>query len=127
MLAALLLIGAWSGVFLSHYSQRSDDALFDTLRSRTPLIRAFSLKVMLWLLGTAAVIGVLTVLTASYEILGRVGGTVLVTAIVAGILWPLSLMVDRPKTSACRLAGNGCGDCGLLPCHSLDLGFGSLR
>lgn len=105
VLAALLLIGAWSGVFLSHYSQRSDDALFDTLRSRTPLIRALCLKVMLWLLGTAAVIGVLTVLTASYEILGRVSGTVLATAIAAGILWPLSLMVDRPKTVPAGLLG----------------------
>ncbi len=105
ILAALLLIGAWTGVFLSHYSQRSDDALLDSLRSKTPVLRAFSLKVMLWLLGTAAVIGVLTVLTASYEVLGRLGGTVLATAIVAGILWPFSLMVDRPKSMPAGLLG----------------------
>jgi hypothetical protein len=105
IMAALLLIGAWTGIFLSHYSGRSDDALFDSLRSRTPLLRALSLKAMLWLLGTAAFLGVLTVLTASYEILGRVGGTVLATAIVAGILWPLSLMVDRSKTMAAGLLG----------------------
>jgi hypothetical protein len=105
VLTALLLIGAWSGVFLSHYSQRSDDALFDSLRAQTPQLRSFCLKVMLWLLGTAAVIGVLTVLTASYEVLGRLGGTVLATAIAAGFLWPLSLMVDRPRTLAAGLFG----------------------
>lgn len=105
VLAALLLIGAWSGVFLAHFNQRSDDAFIQTLRSKTPLIRALSLKVMLWLLGTAAVIGVLTVLTASYEILGRVSGTVLATAIAAGILWPLSLMVDRQRTVLAGLLG----------------------
>jgi hypothetical protein len=105
IMAALLSIGAWTGIFLSHYSRRSDDALFDSLRSRTPFLRALSLKAMLWLLGTAAVLGVLTVLTASYEILGRVGGTVLATAIVAGFLWPLSLMVDRAKIMAAGLLG----------------------
>ena len=105
ILATLLLIGSWTGIFVSRYSQRSDDALFDSLRSRTPLLRSLCLKAMLWLLGTAAVIGVLTVLTASYDILGRMGGTMLVTAIAAGILWPLSLLVDRSKTVAAGLLG----------------------
>ncbi len=100
-----MLIGAWSGIFLSHFSQQSDDALFDTLRAQTPRLRSLCLKVMLWLLGTAAVIGVLTVLTASYGVLGRVGGTVLATALTAGVLWPLSLMVDRPKTLAAGFLG----------------------
>jgi hypothetical protein len=90
ILVALLLIGGWSGVFLSHYSQRSDDALFDSLRAQTPKLRSLCLKIMLWLLGTAAVIGVLTVLTASYEVLGRLSGTVFATALAAGMLWPLS-------------------------------------
>ena len=105
ILSALLLIGAWTGVFLSHYSQRSDDVLFDSIRSQTPLLRALCLKVMLWLLGAATVIGVLTVLTASYDILGRVASTVLATAFAAGVLWPLSVMVDRSKTMASGLLG----------------------
>jgi hypothetical protein len=50
-------------------------------------------------------IGVLTVLTASYDVLGRVGGTVLATAIAAGFLWPLSMMIDQPKTLASGLFG----------------------
>lgn len=104
-LIALLLIGAWSGAFLAHYSSRSDDAMFLALRSRTPQLRSMCLKAMLWLLGTAAVIGVLTVLTASYDILGRVAGTILATAIAAGFLWPLSIMIDRPKTVASGLFG----------------------
>ncbi len=104
-LTALLLIGAWSGVFLSRFSSRYDDAMFIALRSRTPRLRAMSLKAMLWLLGTAAVIGVLTVLTASYDILGRVAGTILVTAVAAGFLWPLSIMIDSPKMLAAGLFG----------------------
>lgn len=100
VLAALLLIGAWSGAFFSYYGVRSHDAIFSALRSRTPGLRAMTLKAMLWLLGTAAVIGVLTVLTASYDILGRVAGTMLVTAFAAGFLWPLSFMIDRPKMLA---------------------------
>ena len=35
----------------------------------------------------------------------RLGGTVLATAIVAGILWPFSLMVDRPKSMPAGLLG----------------------
>ena len=105
VLLAMLAIAAWSGAFLAHYSARSGDVMLDSLRSWTPQLRDICLKAMLWLLGTAAVIGVLTVLTASYDILGRVAGTIITTALAAGFLWPLSIMIDRAKSQAAGLLG----------------------
>ena len=63
------------------------------------------MKVMLWMLVLAGVIGVATVLTASYDTLGRVAGTVIATAIVAGVLWPLSVLADREKSQPAGLLG----------------------
>ena len=44
-------------------------------------------RVMLWSLGIAAVCAVGAVLTASFQVVGRVVGTAILTAVVAAILW----------------------------------------
>ena len=105
VLLALLGVGAWSGAFLAHYGSRSSDAVLSTFRTWNSRLRRVSLRAMLWLLGVAAVIGVLTVLTASYDVLGRVAGTVVTTAIAAGLLWPLSILVDRDRGQGAGLLG----------------------
>ena len=105
VLIALLLLGAVSGAFATHYGSRSPETVAVSFRTWNTWLRRISLKVMLWMLALAAVIGVLTVLTASYDTLGRVAGTVVATAIAAGVLWPLSVLVDRKQSQAAGLLG----------------------
>jgi hypothetical protein len=105
VLGALLLIGAAGGVFATHYGSRSADTVGASFRTWNTQLRRVSLKVMLWMLALAAVIGVVTVLTASYDTLGRVAGTVIATAVAAGILWPLSVLADRRDSQAAGLLG----------------------
>jgi len=68
-------------------------------------IRKFLLLVMLAALGLAALAGVAGVLLASGDTLWRVTGTAIATAVAAGLLLPVSLLVDRPKLRAAGLAG----------------------
>jgi hypothetical protein len=105
ILIALLLIGAASGAFATHYGSRSAETVVVSFQTWNTRLRRVSLRVMLWMLALAAVIGVLTVLTASYDTLGRVGGTVIATAVAAGILWPLSMLADRKNNQAAGLLG----------------------
>ena len=105
ILAALLLIGAVSGAFVTHYGSRSAETVVVAFGAWNTRLRRVSLMVMLWMLALATAIGILTVLTASYDTLGRVGGTVVTTAIVAGILWPMSVLADRDRTQAAGLLG----------------------
>ena len=105
ILGALLVIGAVGGAFVTHYASRSAESVLLSFTTWNTRLRKVSLKAMLWLLAAAALIGVMTVLTASYDILGRVAGTVVTTAIIAGILWPLSILADRRRSQAAGLLG----------------------
>ena len=105
ILIALLLVGSAAGAFATHYGSRSAETVVTSFRTWNTRLRRVSLKVMLLMLALAAVIGVLTVLTASYDTLGRVAGTVIATAVAAGILWPLSVLADRKNTQAAGLLG----------------------
>ncbi len=105
ILGFLLLIGAATGAFVTHYGSRSAETVTAAFGSWNTRLRRVSLMVMLWMLALATVIGILTVLTASYDTLGRVAGTVITTAFAAGLLWPLSLLADRKETQPSGLLG----------------------
>jgi len=95
VLFALLGIGAWSGVFIAHLAASRSDVAVESLRTWALQFRRVCLRIMLWLLGAAAVFGVLSVLTASYDVVGRIAGTAALTAFAAGLLWPFSILMDR--------------------------------
>jgi hypothetical protein len=105
VLVGILLLGAAGGAFAAHYGSRSSETVVVSFRTWNTRLRRVSLKVMLWMLVLAGVIGVATVLTASYDTLGRVAGTVIATAIVAGVLWPMSLLADRERSQPAGLLG----------------------
>ena len=105
LLIALLLLGVFSGAFVTHYGSRSAETIVVSFRNWNTRLRRVALKVMLWMLALAAATGVLTVLTGSYDTLGRVAGTVIAIAIVAGVLWPLSLLADRKNSQSAGLLG----------------------
>ena len=105
VLVVLLFVGAVSGTFVTHYGSRSAETVVVEFQSWNTRLRRVSLRVMLIMLASAALIGVLTVLTANYDTLGRVAGTVITTAIAAGILWPMSVLADRKNTQASGLLG----------------------
>jgi hypothetical protein len=67
--------------------------------------RRVSLRIMLWLLGVADVFGVLSVLTASYHVVGQIAGTAALTAFAAGFLWPFSNLIDRDSSRNVGLFG----------------------
>lgn len=65
------------------------------------------LRAMLWSLALGALTGVLAVLVADTQLVWRVTGTGLVTALACGILLPVSPMLDRAKSRAAGLVGMG--------------------
>ena len=77
LLAVLLMVGAAGGAFAAHYGSRSSETVVVKFRTWNTRLRRISLKVMLCMLVLAGVTGVATVLTASYDTLGRVAGTVI--------------------------------------------------
>jgi len=95
LLVGLLGIGAWSGGFIAHLAASRSQVAVESLRTWALQFRRVCLRVMLWLLGAAAVFGVLSVLTASYDVVGRIAGTAALTAFAAGLLWPFSILMDR--------------------------------
>ncbi len=95
LLVALLGIGGWSGGFIAHLTANRSDVAIESLRTWALQFRRVCLRIMLWLLGAAAVFGVLSVLTASYDVVGRIAGTAALTAFAAGLLWPFSILMDR--------------------------------
>lgn len=68
-------------------------------------LRRVILRVLLVSLGLAAVCGVLAVLLASSDALGRTSGTCLMTAAAAGLMLPLTVLLDRPQLRASALTG----------------------
>lgn len=95
ILLCLLGVGAWSGGFIVHLCAARSDAAIRSLQAWALQFRRVCLRVMLWLIGAAAVFGVLSVLTASYEVVGRIAGTAALTALAAGLLWPFTILMDR--------------------------------
>ena len=67
--------------------------------------RKIILKIMLWSLGAAAGMGVLAVLLPMRDAMVRASFTAVVTAIAAGLMFPLSSMVDRAKSRTAGLFG----------------------
>lgn len=63
-------------------------------------------KVMLWSLGVAAVLGVLAVLTASFEVVGRVTATAFLTSAAAAFLWQAAVRLEQSE-SATKMAQAG--------------------
>ena len=70
-------------------------------------LRTILLRVMLWSLAIAAVTGVVTVLTQSGSLAWRVIGTAITTAVAAGLMLPVSTMVDRQDSRPAGLLGMG--------------------
>jgi len=95
LLVGLLGIGAWSGGFIAHLATNRSDVAIQSLQAWALQFRRVCLRIMLWLLGAAAVFGVLSVLTASYAVVGRIAGTAALTAFAAGLLWPFTILMDR--------------------------------
>ncbi len=104
-LIAMLLIGSWSGAFVAHIGVRRSVEALDSMRSVASAIRAICLRTILWLLGIASVLGVLAVLTGSFEVVGRVAATAAVTAFAALVLWPLLRLFDEGKNWRVGLFG----------------------
>src|ERR1043166_4109012 len=68
-------------------------------------MRKLFLKIMLWSLAAAAVLGAAAILTGRESTLQSVTWTTLVTAGAAALLMPNSMLVDRPNTRASGLLG----------------------
>lgn len=63
-------------------------------------------KLMLWALAAAAACGILAMLTASYDTMGRVAATAFATAIAAGTAWGLAESLESASQRAARVAGS---------------------
>jgi hypothetical protein len=63
-------------------------------------------KVMLWSLGVAAALGVLAVLTASFDVVGRVMATAFLTSATAAFLWQAAVRLEQSE-SATKMAQAG--------------------
>ncbi len=63
-------------------------------------------KVMLWSLGVAALLGVIAVLTASFEVVGRVTVTAFLTSATAAYLWQAAVRLEQSE-SATKMAQAG--------------------
>ncbi len=105
LLVLLLAIGAWSGGFIAHMGWSESERAVLSVQAWALHFRRICLRTMLWLLGAAAVFGVLSVLTASYDMVGRIAGTAAITAVVAGLLWPFSILMDRDTYRGIGLFG----------------------
>lgn len=105
VLVGLSGIGATIGAILGLYGPAPADALNNRLDTWHAWLKRIGLRAMLGLLGVAALLGVVTVLTGSYDVLGRVSGTVITTAIAAGLLWGSSTLANRPNTQEAGLLG----------------------
>ncbi|MFK8115133.1 MAG: hypothetical protein AB8B91_23225 [Rubripirellula sp.] len=92
--APIILVAAWTGGFVAHLATNRTSEAMDSLRSLSIAFRSIGLRLMLWLLGGAAVLGVLAVLTESFDVVGRVAGTAALTGVAAGLLFVFLSMLD---------------------------------
>ena len=65
------------------------------------------LRIMLWLLGLAACLGVISVLFAAYDLMGRVIGTAVLVGVCSGLMIPVSKLADRQETRTASMLGMG--------------------
>jgi hypothetical protein len=105
VLMAAVFVGAWSGALVAHFGSNHSGSAMASMKSIADRYRAFCLRTMLWLLGAAAVLGVLSVLTGSFDVVGRVAGTAAATAVAAGFLWPFLTLLDERKNWRIGLLG----------------------
>ncbi|UCE60928.1 MAG: hypothetical protein JSU63_04085 [Phycisphaerales bacterium] len=70
-------------------------------------IRVILLRIMLWALGLAAVIGVAAVLFEGGDLAWRVVGTAVATAVACALMMAASRLVDREKSRSAGLLGMG--------------------
>lgn len=70
-------------------------------------IRKLSLRVMLWSLAAGAASGAGAMLLFEAEVIWRVVGTAITTAVAAGLMMALSMMADREKARDAALLGMG--------------------
>ena len=67
--------------------------------------RKLLLRVMLWSLALAAVCGVLAVLFSGHETAWRVVGTMVMTAVAAGLMMWMSVLSEKPRTREAGFLG----------------------
>src|SRR5262249_22450648 len=60
------------------------------------------LRMMLWSLGVSAAVGVGAIFASDSDIMFRLLWTSLATALASGLMWPLTMLADKPSP---RLAG----------------------
>ena len=97
VLGAIVLISGWSAAMLFHFGAHRSASALASMQGVAERFRATCLKAVLWLLGIAAVLGVLSVLTGSFDVIGRVAGTAGVTALAAALMWPFLIVLDDQK------------------------------
>lgn len=97
VLGAIVLTSGWSAAMLFHFSSHRSATALASMQGMAERVRTACLKAVLWLLGIAAVLGVLSVLTGSFDVIGRVAGTAAVTALAAALMWPFLIMLDDQK------------------------------
>ena len=68
-------------------------------------LRRILLRIILWSLGIAAVLGAMAVLTGGRETLWRVSATTALTAVAAALLMPVSLLLDQSKSRPAGVLG----------------------
>jgi hypothetical protein len=68
-------------------------------------LRKTLFRLMLWSLAIAAVVGALAILVAAKEVVWRIVGTALTTAVASGLLLALSLLFEREKSRSAALLG----------------------
>lgn len=88
---------------LSHLTSTVEQSDRDTKSKRSELL----FRVMLWSLGIAAVLGVGAVLTASFDVVGRVVGTAALTGIVSALLWQTTHRIGLARLVVRRLTDIG--------------------
>ncbi|MCE9592408.1 MAG: hypothetical protein K8S99_18030 [Planctomycetes bacterium] len=67
--------------------------------------RKVILRVLLWSLCIAAVVGAIGILTSSGDVVWRVMTTGIITAVACALMMPLAVMIDRAKTRVAGLMG----------------------
>ena len=96
-LLAIVLISGWSVATVFHFASNQSSTTIESVQTIADRIRATCLRVILWLLGSAAVLGVLSVLTGSFDLIGRVASTAAITACAAALLAPFLKLLDAEK------------------------------
>lgn len=68
-------------------------------------LRKFLLRIMIWSLAAAAVLGAIAILTSGSDIIWRIAGTTVTTAVCAAALMAASVLLDKEKGRSAGLTG----------------------